>query len=67
MERRTVSLLRVVEEHDVTFLAESTEDAKSRAEADARSGGESESVEDSWPEEVLSDEAVAVEPYPDLE
>ena len=29
--------------------------AKSRAEADVRSGGEFESVEDSWPEEVISD------------
>jgi len=27
----------------------------------------SSSIEDSWPEEVVSVEALAVEPYPDLE
>jgi hypothetical protein len=48
-------------------LAELVEDAKARAEADVRSGGEFESIEDSWPEEVVSVEALAVEPYPDLE
>jgi hypothetical protein len=59
--------LRVVEEYEVALLAESADDARSRAEADVRSGGEFESIEDSWPEEILSVEAVAVEPYPDLE
>ena len=58
--------LRVVEEHEVALMAESAEDAKARAEADIRSG-EFESIEDSWPEEVVSVEALAVEPYPDLE
>jgi deazaflavin-dependent oxidoreductase (nitroreductase family) len=36
-------------------------------EGDVRGGGEVESIEDSWPEEVVSIEALAVEPYPDLE
>jgi hypothetical protein len=56
-----------VEEYEVALLAESAEDAKTRAEADIRNGGEFESIEDSWPEEIVSVEAVAVEPYPDLE
>jgi hypothetical protein len=30
-------------------------------------GGEFEAIQDSWPEELVSVEAVAVEPYPDLE
>jgi hypothetical protein len=59
--------LRVVEEYDVALLAESSEDAKARAEADIRGGGEFEAVQDSWPEEIVSVEAVAVKPYPDLE
>jgi hypothetical protein len=59
--------LRVVEEFDVALLAESAEDAKVRAEADVRRGGEFEAIQDSWPEETVSVEAVAVEPYPDLE
>ena len=59
--------LRVVAEHDVALLAESPDDAKARAEADVRSGGEFESIEDSWPEEIVSVDSVAVEPYPDLE
>jgi hypothetical protein len=59
--------LRVVEEYEVALLAESEDDAKARAEADVRRGGDFESIEDSWPEEVVSVEAVAVEPYPDLE
>jgi hypothetical protein len=59
--------LRVVEEYEVALLADSADDAKTRAEADVRSGGEFESIEDSWPEEIVSVEAVAVEPYPDLE
>jgi hypothetical protein len=59
--------LRVVEEYDVALLAESAEDAKARAEADVRGGVEFESIEDSWPEQVVSVEALAVEPYPDLE
>jgi hypothetical protein len=59
--------LRVVEQYEVALLAESAEDAKARAEADVRRGGEFESIEDSWPEEVVSVEALAVEPYPDLE
>jgi hypothetical protein len=67
MERRTVSLLRVVEDYDIALLAGSADDAKSRAWADVRSGGEFESIEDGSPQEVLSVEAVAVEAYPDLE
>ena len=59
--------LRVVEEYDVALLAESLEDAKARAEADVRRGGEFGTIQDSWPEEIVSVEAVAVEPYPDLE
>jgi hypothetical protein len=59
--------LRVVEEYEFAFLAESAEDAKARPEADLRGGGEFESIEDSWPEQVVSVEALAVEPYPDLE
>ena len=38
------------------------DDAKARAEAEVREGGEFETIQDSWPEEI-----VAVEPYPDLE
>ena len=38
-----------------------------RAEADVRSGDEFEDIQDSWPEEIVSVDAVAVEPYPDLE
>ncbi len=59
--------LRVVEEYDVALLAESFEDAKAQAEAEVRGGGEFEAIQDSWPEEIVSVEAVAVEPYPDLE
>jgi hypothetical protein len=59
--------LRVIEEYDVALLAESSEDAKARAEADVRGGGEFEAIQDSWPEEIVSVEAVTVEPYPDLE
>jgi hypothetical protein len=59
--------LRVVEEYDVALLAESSEDAKARAEADIRGGGEFDAIQDSWPEEIVSVEAVAIEPYPDLE
>src|SRR5215211_2588285 len=46
--------LRVVEEYEVALLAESEDDAKARAEADVRGGGEFESIEDSWPEEIVS-------------
>jgi hypothetical protein len=59
--------LRVVEEYEVALLAKSAEDAKARAEADVRGGGEFEAIQDSWPEEIVSIEAVGVEPYPDLE
>jgi hypothetical protein len=59
--------IRVVEEYDVALLAESSEDARARAEADIRGGGEFEAIQDSWPGEIASAEAVAVEPYPDLE
>ena len=59
--------VRVVEEYDVALLAESSEHAKAQAEADIRGGGEFEAIQDSWPEEIVSVEAVAVEPYPDLE
>lgn len=55
--------LRVVEEYEVALLAESPKDAKARAEADLRGGGEFESIDYSWPEEVVSVEALAVEPY----
>jgi len=59
--------LRVVEEYDVALLADSLADAKARAEAEVRGGGEFEAIQDSWPEEIVSLEALAVEPYPDLE
>ncbi len=60
--------LRVVEEYDVAVLAESPDDARARAEADLRRGGQFEDIQDSWPEEVVSVvEALAVEPYPELE
>lgn len=59
--------LRVVEEHEVALLAESPEDAKVRAAADLRRGDRFEDIQDSWPEEIISVEAMAVEPYPDLE
>jgi hypothetical protein len=59
--------LRVVEEYDVALLADSPADAKARAEAEVREGGEFEAIQDSWPEEIVSVEALAVEPYPDLE
>jgi len=59
--------LRVVEEYDVALLADSPADAKARAEAEVRAGGEFEAIQDSWPEEIVSVDALAVEPYPDLE
>lgn len=59
--------LRVVEEYDVALLAESPEEAKTRAEAEVRAGGQLDAIQDSWPEEIVSVDAVAVEPYPDLE
>ena len=59
--------LRVVEEYDVALLAESPDDAKARAEADLRRGDQFEDIQDSWPEEIVSVEALAVEPYPKLE
>lgn len=59
--------LRVVEEYDVALLAESADDAKVRAEADVRRGGEFEDIQDSWPEQIISVEAVGVESYPELE
>ena len=59
--------LRVVEEYDVALLAESHDDAKVRAEADLRRGDQFEDIQDSWPEEIVSVEALAVEPYPELE
>jgi hypothetical protein len=49
------------------LLAESSNDAKARAEADVRGGGDFEAIQDTWPEEILSVEAIAAEPYPDLE
>ena len=58
--------LRVVEEYDVALLAQSAADAKA-AEAEVREGGEFQAIQDSWPEEIVSVEALAVEPYPDLE
>ncbi len=59
--------LRVVEEYDVALLAESPDDAKARAEADIRRGDQFEDIQDSWPEDIVSVEALAVEPYPELE
>lgn len=59
--------LRVVEEYDVALLADSPADAKARAEAEVRGGEAFEAIQDSWPEEIVSVEALAVEPYPDLE
>lgn len=59
--------LRVVEEYDVALLAESPDDAKARADADLRRGDQFEDIQDSWPEEIVSVEALAVEPYPELE
>jgi hypothetical protein len=59
--------LRVVEEYDVALLAESPDDAKARAEADLRRGEQFEDIQDSWPEATVSVEALAVEPYPELE
>jgi hypothetical protein len=49
------------------LLADSPDEAKALAEAEVRGRGEFEAIQDSWPEEVVSVEAVAVEPYPDLE
>ena len=59
--------LRVVEEYEVALRAESPEDAKRRAEADVRRGERFEDIEDSWPEVIVSVEAIAVDPFPDLE
>ena len=59
--------LRVVEEYEVALLAELPEDAKARADADIRGGDEFEAIQDSWPEDIVFVEAVAVEQYPDLE
>jgi hypothetical protein len=59
--------LRIVEEYDVALLAESPDDAKARAEADLRRGDQFEDIQDSWPEEIVSVEALAVERYPELE
>ena len=59
--------LRVVEEYDVALLAQSAADARAQAEAEVGEGGEFEAIQDSWPEEIVSVEALAVEPYPDLE
>jgi hypothetical protein len=59
--------LRVVEEYDVALLARSAADAKARAAADVRGGEQFEAIQDSWPEEIVSVEALAAEPFPDLE
>ena len=59
--------LRVVQEYDVALWAESEADAKARAEALVRNGGEADGLEGSWPEELIAVEAVPVEPYPDIE
>jgi hypothetical protein len=59
--------LRVVEEYDVALLAESPDDAKARGKADLRRGEQFEDIQDSWPEEIVSVEALTVEPYPELE
>jgi hypothetical protein len=59
--------LRVVEEHEVALFAESENDAKAKAEAAIRSHGEEQPLEDTWPEQIISVEALAVERYSDLE
>ncbi len=60
--------LRVVEMREVALLAESADDATARAEADIRRGEDQfEAIQDSWPGEVVSVEAVAVDSYPELE
>jgi hypothetical protein len=59
--------LRVVEEYDVALLAESPDDAKARAETDLRRGDQFEDIQDSWPEEIVSVEALAVARYAELE
>jgi hypothetical protein len=59
--------VRVVEEYDVALLARSAADATARAEADVRGGEQFEAIQDSWPEEIESVEALTAEPYPDLE
>ena len=59
--------LRVVEEYDVALLARSAAEAKTRAEADVRGGEQFDAIQDSWPEEIVPVEALAAEPYPDLE
>jgi hypothetical protein len=59
--------LRVVEEYDVALLARSAEDARARAEADVRRGDRFVDIQDSWPEEIIAVESLAVEPYPELE
>jgi hypothetical protein len=38
-----------------------------RAEADLRRGDQFEDIQDSWPQEIVSVEALAVEPCPELE
>jgi hypothetical protein len=59
--------LRVVDDYDVALLAESPGDAKARAEADLRRDEQFEDIQDSRPEEIVSVELLAVEPYPELE
>jgi hypothetical protein len=59
--------LPVVEDYDVALLAKSPDDAKARAEADVRRGDQFEDIQDSWPEEIVSVEALAVESYPEME
>jgi len=49
------------------LLAESPGDAKAHAETDLRRGDEFEDIQESWSEEFVSVEALAVEPYPELE
>jgi hypothetical protein len=52
---------------DVALLAESDDDAKTRAEADVRRGDAFRDIQDSWPPETVSVQAVAVERSADLE
>ncbi len=59
--------LRVVEEYDVALLARSPAEVKTLAEADVRGGDQFDAIQDSWPEEIVSVEALTAEPYPDLE
>src|SRR5438128_11383982 len=59
--------LRVVEAYDVALLAESPDDAKARAEAARPAGAEVDDIQRSCPAEIVSVEALAVQPYQEVE